>query len=82
MNNSGERLSSRVDSPARTAVSGPGAGPAASAAVSARQTAVIYGTVAAAIIVALSPALFFSFGYHNDYQQWAYEFVLLLHAIS
>ena len=73
MNNSGERLSSRVDSPARTAVSGPGAGPAASAAVSARQTAVIYGTVAAAIIVALSPALFFSFGYHNDYQQWAYD---------
>ena len=34
---------------------------------------VIYGTVAAAIIVAMSPALFFSFGYHNDYQQWAYD---------
>ena len=73
MNNPGEPLTSRADSPVRTAVSGPGAVQAASAAVSARQTAVVYGAVAAAIIIAMAPALFFSFGYHNDYQQWAYD---------
>ena len=36
-------------------------------------SALAYGAVAAAIILALSPSLFFSFGYHNDYQQWAYD---------
>ena len=36
-------------------------------------SALAYGAVAAAIILALSPSLFFSFGYHNDYQQWAYN---------
>ena len=29
--------------------------------------------MAVAIIIAMAPALFFSFGYHNDYQQWAYD---------
>ena len=39
----------------------------------ANQTTLVYGAVAAAIIIALSPALFFSFGYHNDYNQWSYD---------
>jgi hypothetical protein len=75
MNKSGEPLSSGVDSPVRTSVSRPGVVQAAlaPAAVSANQTAIIYGFVAAAIIIALSPALFFSFGYHNDYNQWSYD---------
>ena len=73
MNNSGEPLSSRLDGPARIAVSDLDVVRPASAAVSARQTALIYGTVAAAIIVAMSPALFFSFGFHNDYNQWSYD---------
>ena len=66
---------SRVDTRVRAAISGSGAVQAASAlaAVSARQTAIIYGAVVAAIIIALSPALFFSFGYHNDYNQWSYD---------
>ncbi len=37
------------------------------------RTAVIYGCVAIAIIVALLPALFFSYGYHNDFNAWAYD---------
>ena len=39
----------------------------------ANTTAKIYASVAAALIVALSPALFFSFGYHNDFNAWAYD---------
>ena len=37
------------------------------------QTAVIYAAVAASIFFALSPSLFFSFGYHNDFNAWAYD---------
>ena len=29
--------------------------------------------MAAAIFIALSPSLFFSFGYHNDFNAWAYD---------
>ena len=47
----------------RFAVAGPSVG----------HSILVYGAVAAAIILALSPGLFFSFGYHNDYQQWAYD---------
>ena len=32
-----------------------------------------YALVLACIIIALSPALFFSFGYHNDFNAWAYD---------
>lgn len=32
-----------------------------------------YALVLACIIVALLPALFFSFGYHNDFNAWAYD---------
>ena len=68
---------SRVDrqQPTWVAVSGNTAAPAASAAtrLRANQTAIIYGTVAASIIIALSPALFFSYGYHNDYNAWSYN---------
>jgi hypothetical protein len=34
---------------------------------------VYYVAVAIAICIALSPALFFSFGYHNDFNAWAYD---------
>ena len=37
------------------------------------KTATINAAVVAAIIIALSPALFFSFGYHNDFNAWAYD---------
>ena len=37
------------------------------------QAAVIYAAVAASIFIALSPSLFFSFGYHNDFNAWAYD---------
>ena len=37
------------------------------------QSAIYYVAVAIAICVALSPALFFSFGYHNDFNAWAYD---------
>jgi hypothetical protein len=32
-----------------------------------------YAVLAAAIFAALSPALFFSFGFHNDYNAWGYD---------
>ncbi len=32
-----------------------------------------YGAVAASIIIAMSPVLFFSFGYHNDFNAWLYD---------
>lgn len=32
-----------------------------------------YAPVVASIIIALSPSLFFSFGYHNDFNAWAYD---------
>ena len=37
------------------------------------KTALIYGSVAVSIIIALIPALFFSYGYHNDFNAWAYD---------
>ena len=37
------------------------------------QSAIYYVAVAIAICIALSPALFFSFGYHNDFNAWAYD---------
>lgn len=40
---------------------------------SARNTAVIYGAVMVSIIIALSPAVFFTFGYHNDFNAWLYD---------
>lgn len=36
-------------------------------------SAIYYGAVAIAICIALSPALFFTFGYHNDFNAWAYD---------
>ena len=39
----------------------------------ANETELVYGAVAGSIIIALSPALFFSFGFHNDYNQWSYD---------
>jgi hypothetical protein len=40
---------------------------------SATKSGIIYAGVAASIIIALSPALFFSFGYHNDFNAWVYN---------
>jgi hypothetical protein len=64
--------SSRV--PLRDAVAGPR--PNAAAAVPhlrANRTAVVYACVAASIIIALIPALFFTYGYHNDFNAWGYD---------
>ncbi len=44
-----------------------------SAILSVDHSVIVYGAVALPIVVTVSPALFFSFGYHNDYQQWAYD---------
>ena len=41
--------------------------------LSANKTVLNYAAVTASIIIALSPALFFSFGYHNDFNAWAYD---------
>ena len=35
--------------------------------------AIKFALVGVSIIVALSPALLFSFGYHNDFNAWAYD---------
>jgi hypothetical protein len=35
--------------------------------------AVQYATVAATLIVALCPSLFFTFGFHNDFNAWGYD---------
>ena len=48
-------------------------GAAALISSQANTTTQIYASVAVALIVALSPALFFSFGYHNDFNAWAYD---------
>jgi hypothetical protein len=48
-------------------------GASALTARSAGEPTIIYGAVAAAIVLAMSPALFFSFGFHNDYNQWSYN---------
>ena len=37
------------------------------------KTIITYASLAASIIVALSPGLFFSFGYHNDFNAWLYD---------
>ena len=37
------------------------------------RTAVIYACVLTSIIFALIPALFFSYGYHNDFNAWGYD---------
>ena len=37
------------------------------------RTAVIYACVPTSIIFALIPALFFSYGYHNDFNAWGYD---------
>ena len=37
------------------------------------KTTLIYGSVAGSIIIALIPALFFSYGYHNDFNAWGYD---------
>ena len=39
----------------------------------ANEATVRYTVMAAAIMIALSPALFFSFGYANDFNAWAYD---------
>jgi hypothetical protein len=39
----------------------------------ANRAMTFYGTVAVSIMIALSPSLFFSFGYHNDFNAWAYD---------
>lgn len=61
--------------PIRVAAAGPGVAQATSAPIPPRidQTAVMYAAVAGAILIALSPALFFSFGYHNDFNAWGYD---------
>jgi hypothetical protein len=45
----------------------------APARVKGSQSITVYGSVVGAIIIALSPALFFSFGYHNDFNAWGYD---------
>ena len=41
--------------------------------VSVNNSAVVYAAVVISIIIALSPALFFTFGYHNDFNAWTYD---------
>ena len=48
-------------------------GPAVPLAFYTNRTAVIYTCVAVSIIIAMLPALFFSYGYHNDFNTWAYN---------
>jgi hypothetical protein len=45
----------------------------ASPSENAKQPLIMYGMVIAPIIAALLPALFFAFGYHNDYNAWSYD---------
>ena len=40
---------------------------------SANKSAIIYAAVATSVFIALSPALFFSFGFHNDFNAWLYD---------
>src|SRR5579862_8654346 len=54
----------------------PGPGPTQAIAVPqlrVSRTAVVYACVAASIIIALIPALFFSYGYHHDFNAWGYN---------
>lgn len=37
------------------------------------RSAMQYATVAAVLIVALCPSLFFTFGFHNDFNAWGYD---------
>ena len=61
--------------PLRDAAGGPGPTHAASVRSTSalNRTAVIYACVVASIIIALIPALFFSYGYHNDFNAWGYD---------
>ncbi len=58
----------------RDAAGGQGSSHAASAVhFRLNRTAVIYACVLTSIIFALVPALFFSYGYHNDFNAWGYD---------
>jgi hypothetical protein len=63
------------EKPMGTAAASPEAAQAASAPSPPRvdHGAIIYAAVLASIFAALSPSLFFSFGYHNDFNAWAYD---------